>query len=73
MRDHPIMIMEYNETNMKQCNVLKQDVDAFLKKMGYEWKLISTKIFYVSLLHLEKRFLQSFIVLRSYIPSLQPF
>jgi FkbM family methyltransferase len=40
-RDHPIMIMEYNETNMKQCNVLKKDIDDFLSQMGYIWKLIS--------------------------------
>lgn len=43
MRDHPIMIMEYNETNMKQCGVSKQDVDNFLMEMGYEWKLISSE------------------------------
>jgi FkbM family methyltransferase len=42
-RDHPIMIMEYNETNMKQCNILKKDVDEFLTSMGYEWKLVSNE------------------------------
>lgn len=43
MRDHPIILMEYNETNMKQCGVLKQDINAFLTAMGYEWKLISSE------------------------------
>jgi FkbM family methyltransferase len=43
MRDHPIMIMEYNETNMKQCGIQKQDVDTFLQEMGYTWKLISSE------------------------------
>lgn len=41
MRDHPIILMEYNTDNMKQCGVLKKDLDAFLKSMGYEWHLIS--------------------------------
>lgn len=42
-RDHPTIVMEYNETNMKQCGIAKQDVDAFLTEMGYEWKLISSE------------------------------
>ncbi len=42
MRDHPIIVMEYNETNMRQCGVLKQDIDNFLTEMGYEWKPISS-------------------------------
>jgi hypothetical protein len=42
-RDHPIMIMEYNETNMKQCNARKKDLDDFLGQMGYTWKLISSE------------------------------
>jgi FkbM family methyltransferase len=40
-RDHPIMIMEHNETNMEQCNIRKKDLEDFLIEMGYEWKLIS--------------------------------
>ena len=43
MRDHPIMIMEYNETNMKQCNVCNEDIHHFLTEMGYNWTLISTE------------------------------
>ena len=43
LRDHPIILMEYNEINMKQCNVTKKDVDDFLKELGYEWKLISSE------------------------------
>ena len=31
MRDHPIMLIEYNETNMKQCGVVKDDLDNFLR------------------------------------------
>ncbi|MDR3645992.1 MAG: FkbM family methyltransferase [Candidatus Babeliales bacterium] len=43
IRDHPIILMEYNETNMKQCNVLKEEIDQFFKDVGYEWKLISSE------------------------------
>lgn len=43
LRDHPVILMEYNETNMKQCGVLRQDIDNFLQEMGYEWKLISSE------------------------------
>ncbi len=43
MRDHPIILMEYNETNMKQCGICKEDVDTFLRAMGYQWKLISSE------------------------------
>lgn len=43
MRDHPTIVMEYNETNMKQCGVRKQDVHTFLTEMGYTWKLISSE------------------------------
>jgi FkbM family methyltransferase len=40
-RDHPIILMEYYETNMAQCGVLKQEVDAFLARMGYTWEFVS--------------------------------
>lgn len=40
-RDHPVILMEYNEINMKQCNILKSEVHEFLTKHGYEWKLVS--------------------------------
>lgn len=40
-RDHPIMIIEYNRENMSQCHVLPEDLDHFLNKMGYTWKLVS--------------------------------
>ncbi len=40
-RDHPIILMEYNETNMKQCNTNPVEIDNFLQKMGYTWQLIS--------------------------------
>lgn len=43
MRDHPIMIMEYNEINMKQCGICKQDIDNLLAELGYEWRLISSE------------------------------
>jgi FkbM family methyltransferase len=42
-RDRPIILMEYNETNMKQCHVLKEEVDAFLQEMGYTWELVSSE------------------------------
>jgi len=42
-RDHPIILMEYNETNMKQCNVRKQEIDDFLTEMGYKWTLVSSE------------------------------
>jgi len=43
MRDHPIMIMEYNRTNMSQCNVTPEELDNLLNEMGYAWKLISSE------------------------------
>ncbi len=42
-KDRPIILMEYNEVNMKQCNVLKKEVDEFLIEIGYEWKMVSTE------------------------------
>jgi FkbM family methyltransferase len=42
-RDHPIILMEYNEINMKQCGIQKNEVDNFLTDLGYEWSLISTE------------------------------
>lgn len=42
-RDHPIILMEYNETNMKQCGVTKDQVNAFLIQMGYQWELVSSE------------------------------
>ncbi|HDY88772.1 MAG TPA: FkbM family methyltransferase, partial [bacterium] len=41
-RDHPIILMEYNEINMRQCGVLKQDINNFLTEIGYEWTAISS-------------------------------
>ena len=43
MRDHPIILMECNEINMKQCGVHKADIDIFLAEMGYKWELISSE------------------------------
>lgn len=40
-RDHPVILMEYNESNMKQCGVSQLEVHELLKELGYEWKLIS--------------------------------
>jgi FkbM family methyltransferase len=42
-RDHPIIIMEYNETNMRQCGVNKEDLHALLYSLGYTWQLVSTE------------------------------
>jgi len=41
MRDHPIILMEYYEKNMQQCNVHKDDIHAFLEILGYSWQLVS--------------------------------
>ena len=43
MRDLPIILMEFNEINMSQCNVLKKEVESFLTEIGYTWTLISTE------------------------------
>jgi FkbM family methyltransferase len=43
MRDRPLILMEYNETNLQQCGVHKQDIDNFLHEMGYEWKFVSSE------------------------------
>jgi len=40
-RDHPILLLEYNETNMKQCHISTNDLHQFLKDMGYTWELVS--------------------------------
>ncbi len=40
-RDKPIILMEYNEANMKQCNVKKDDIHNLLTDLGYSWKVIS--------------------------------
>lgn len=42
-RDHPVILMEYNQPNIAQCNVLPGDIQRFLREMGYEWKLVSTE------------------------------
>ena len=41
LRDHPIILMEYYETNMHQFGVRKEDIDSFLTEMGYTWELVS--------------------------------
>ncbi len=43
IRDRPVILMEYNETNMQQCHTKKAEIDAFLRDMGYEWALISSE------------------------------
>ncbi len=43
MRDHPIIVMEYNQTNMQQCGACKEELDDFLTELGYTWKLISSE------------------------------
>ncbi|MBI2775489.1 FkbM family methyltransferase [Candidatus Dependentiae bacterium] len=42
MRDHPIIIMEYNEANMRQCGSSKEKINNLLSAFGYEWKLVSS-------------------------------
>ena len=42
-RDHPIILMEYNQTNMAQCHVLPEEIQQFLQASGYEWKYISSE------------------------------
>lgn len=40
-RDHPIILMEYNDTNIRQCNVNKDEIGIFLQSLGYQWNLVS--------------------------------
>lgn len=40
LRDHPIILMANNKTNMKQCNVNKKTLYNFLQKMGYTWESV---------------------------------
>jgi len=40
---HPIILMEYNQVNMSQCNARPEDIDSFLISMGYVWELVSTE------------------------------
>lgn len=42
-KNRPIILMEYNEINMKQCGVFKAWIDDFLTELGYEWQLISSE------------------------------
>lgn len=42
-RDRPIILMEYNQINMKQCGFLPEDINAFLISMDYSWELISSE------------------------------
>ena len=53
-RDRPIILMEYQEINMKQCNVLKKEVNEFLSALGYERKLVSTEDILCTPVSLEK-------------------
>lgn len=42
-RHKPLILMEFNETNMRQCGVSETEVCAFLKELGYEWELVSSE------------------------------
>ena len=37
----PIILMEMNEKNIKQCNIRKEDLFTFLKKYDYSWKYVT--------------------------------
>lgn len=39
----PVILMEFNETNLKQCDTAKEEVESFLTDLGYEWELVSTE------------------------------
>lgn len=65
MRDSPIILMEYNEINMGQCGVLKEDIDKFLKEMGYEWQLVSNE----DILCIPKKIKNNRILLQKIITS----
>ncbi|MCL5875967.1 MAG: FkbM family methyltransferase [Candidatus Dependentiae bacterium] len=41
-RDRPVILMEYNKTNMQQCNVTKEEIHHFLIEMGYTWEQVSS-------------------------------
>lgn len=43
LRDRPVILMEFNATNMRQCNVTQIEIENFLRSMNYEWELISTE------------------------------
>lgn len=43
LRDRPIILMEYNETNMSQCHVVKQQIDDLLYSIDYQWELVSSE------------------------------
>ena len=43
LRDRPILLMEHNDTNMKQCNSTRDDMENFLHKLNYEWDLVSSE------------------------------
>jgi FkbM family methyltransferase len=43
IRDRPIILMEYNETNLQQCGASKLQINAYLEKLNYSWKLVSSE------------------------------
>ncbi len=40
-KHRPVILMEFNEENMQQTQVNKEDIHQFLKEMGYEWEFVS--------------------------------
>ncbi|MES2122073.1 MAG: FkbM family methyltransferase [Chlamydiota bacterium] len=42
-RNKPIILMEFNGTNMRQCGVSETEVCVLLEEMGYQWELVSTE------------------------------
>ncbi len=42
LRDHPLILMEYNSSNMRQCNINREEIHEFLREMGYSWASISS-------------------------------
>lgn len=41
-RDRPVILMEFNVTNMQQCNVTPREIETYLDSLGYDWKSISS-------------------------------
>jgi FkbM family methyltransferase len=40
-KNKPIMLIEWNKENMKQCHVVEEDLIKFLDEMGYKWDSVS--------------------------------
>jgi FkbM family methyltransferase len=42
-RDHPVILMEFNKTNLAQCGVTPLEVESLLQSLDYQWEFVSNE------------------------------